>query len=486
MDSPEEEIRMRKRLSVCLLLICFVVGSVSTMASSIEDNLTYQGNKARISVGRIKSKANRCSSRMASAFSEMLSTSLANNNRFIVLASGDDLAEITEEIKFAQGGMVEEGKGAEAGLMEGADVLITGSVTMFEPNAKSTSIGGRGRDFANRLLGGARVTMKKATMGLDIKLIDIRQRRIIFATNIEGISNSWGVRGYQGGWSRSVAMRGDLGVYSNSPMEKAIRVALDKVIKEIAEKLPSSYYRYQGKGQYTQEYGRSGKKQKSQEPARSSNHQTQTPAEKKPAKPKSPRKKTIRKSGCDFVPGQKTIWIDDLSEDEVGEFPFNNKLDNGNFEVVDIGGEKWIMATTDGKLMPNTGKVRLPEKWTLELEIYHPTGKSSYPGIDICFVGDKGDRIGQLNYFSYGANFRLKGKQLGRKDDASFHSKGVHRLRLMVSKRSIKAYADDTRIANVPNPGDFTPASFALIAHGNISEKRPFYFRGFRIAEGGK
>ncbi len=472
---------MRKSAIFAIVtIVSLLVGSV--LAESIEDKLTYQGNRARISVGRIKTKANRCSGTMASSFGEMLSTALTNNPRFIVLASGEDLGEIMDEIRFAQGGAVEEGKGPEAGLMEGADVLITGSVTMFEPDAQGTKIGLGGTSWKSKLLGGAHLKLKKATMGLDLKLIDVRQRRVIFASNVEGKSTSWGVGGHGGGWGRDGVLHGGLGVYSNSPMEKAIRVCLNNLVEEVASKLPSGYYRYKGKGKYTQEYGQS-----ESQTQQSATKATQPPAKKvEPAKPPPAPRKTISKRACDFVSGQKTLWTDDLSEDEVGEFPFNNKFDRGNFEIVNIGGEKWIMATTDGKLMPNTGKMSLPEKWTLEMDVYKPKTDTSSPYVTIHFFDSKGSQFSRLHYFCYGGNLDMKGKNVGRKDMDVFGNKGVHHIRLMVSKRSIKAYIDDTRVANVPNHDGFSPASFAIEIHQGCTEKRPFYFRGFRIAAGGK
>ncbi len=471
---------------VIIVLAVLVLLANTILAETIEDKLTYQGNKARISVGRIKTKANRCSARMAGSFGEMLSTALTNNPRFIVLASGEDLGEIMDEIRFAQGGAVEEGKGAEAGLMEGADVLITGSVTMFEPDARGGKIGLGGTSWKNKLWGGTNLKLKKAIMGLDLKLIDIRQRRVIFASNVEGKSTSWGVGGHGGGWGRDGVLRGGLGVYSNSPMEKAIRVCINNLVEEIGNKLPSSYYRYKGKGKYTQEYGQSeSQTQTTTQPA--SQPAKEPPAKKEePAKPTPAPSKTISKMDCDFVSGQKTLWTDDLSEDEIGEFPFNNKLDRGNFEVVDIGGEKWIMATTNGKLIPKSGKIKFPEKYTMELEIYKPNDARNWPYLTLRLFDIDNRSLAHLYYYNYGASFQLRGKSLGRKDMKSFQAKGVHRLRLMVSPRSIKAYIDDTRIANVPNPGDFNPASFSLEPHHSCTEKRPFYFRGFRIAEGGK
>ena len=60
-EAQSEGVKMRKSaVLAAIMILSFLIGSV--MAESIEDKLTYQGNKARISVGRIKTKASRCPS----------------------------------------------------------------------------------------------------------------------------------------------------------------------------------------------------------------------------------------------------------------------------------------------------------------------------------------------------------------------------------------------------------------------------------------
>ena len=41
-----------------------------------------------------------------------------------------------------QDGYTEKGKAAEKGTMEGADILLTGAITAFEPNAEGAGGGG--------------------------------------------------------------------------------------------------------------------------------------------------------------------------------------------------------------------------------------------------------------------------------------------------------------------------------------------------------
>ena len=152
--------------------------------------MTYQGNRARITVGKIKPKADKCTYDMAAAIGEMLSTALTNTGRFIVLASQEEVAELADEIDLAQSGYVEEGRGPEKGLMEGADILVTGAVTAFEPNAGGG--GGVLVGFKKKAFGKIGVKSKTAEIIMDIKLIDILTRRILKVTSIDAKSKKLG------------------------------------------------------------------------------------------------------------------------------------------------------------------------------------------------------------------------------------------------------------------------------------------------------
>jgi len=44
----------------------------------------------------------------------------------------------------------------------------------------------------------------------------------------------------------------------------------------------------------------------------------------------------------DFVPGDSVIFIDDFTQDELGEFPARWKLSQGTFEVAELEGERWM------------------------------------------------------------------------------------------------------------------------------------------------
>lgn len=213
---------------IVALAICVILIGAAVFASDIEDNLTYQGDKARILVGTIKSKANQCSYAMAASIGEMLSSTLVNTGRFIVLASHEEVGELAEELAFSESEYAESGQGPQKGLMESADLLVTGAVTAFKPDAGGG--GGMLSGLTKNALGSVGVGSSKAEINIEVKLIDIRTRRILKSKKIKAKSTQWRTDMNGGGWSEDLSMDGALGVYSDEPMEDAIRTVLAKFL----------------------------------------------------------------------------------------------------------------------------------------------------------------------------------------------------------------------------------------------------------------
>ncbi|MCK4403634.1 MAG: OmpA family protein, partial [candidate division Zixibacteria bacterium] len=80
----------------------------------------------------------------------------------------------------------------------------------------------------------------------------------------------------------------------------------------------------------------------------------------------------------------------------------------------------------------------------------------------------------------------ISGKGLANKRLSNSLTKGVHTMRIMATKRSIKCYIDEVRVANVPKVENFDPVGFRLEPDHWTMPKSPILFRGFRFAEGGK
>ena len=354
---------MSPKILIPLLMIFILLAGVAM--AGVSEKVTYQGNKARVTVGNIKSKASDCDDEMAASVGEMLSTALANTDKFIVLASQEEVAELAEEIDLGESEYVEEGRGAEKGLMEGADVLVTGAVTGFEPEAAGG--GGAIGALKKKAFGKAGLESKTAKILIDLKLIDIRTRRVIKAMSLEGKSTGWATDIEGGGIVEDVALGGALGSYSNEPMEKAIRDVLAKAVSKISKDMPSEYYRYSGKGEYTKEYGASsggsaaGKKDEGGESSGASSGRSSGGTVK--------AQDMTLYTKYDFIPGDKVIFYDDLSGEEPGEFPSKWTLIDGVFEIATKGERKLVLCSDRGTIAPKI-KTKLPDKYTVEFEIF--------------------------------------------------------------------------------------------------------------------
>ncbi len=478
--------KLGKIMGCLMVMVAVLCGSA---VADMEDNITYQGNKARVTVGKIKDKSGDCPWEVAAAVGEMLSTALANHEKFIVLASQEEVDELIDEIELGQSDYVEEGRGADKGLMEGADVLVTGAVTGFEPDAGGG--GGALGGLKKKAFGAIGASKKEAKILMDIKLIDIRTRRIIKAMSLEGKASKWKADAAGGGWTSDLAMAGALSVYKNEPMEGAIREVLRKAVEEIAKKTPKEYYRYKGQGQYSSEYGSSSTAGSSAgaatqaTTATSSGGQTAGAVAVKKTTDVAENMKLYTR--YDFVPGDKAIFYDDLHGEEEGEFPMRWNLEKGVYEVARLGKEYWILATDDGYLRPKTPDRPLPESYTVEFEFYD-NGK----GFDgnyfyLFWVDAEGKNIAELGIVSGNSTWlEIHNQRLASKTLPEKLKKGVHTMRVMATSRSIKAYIDDIRIANVPKVENFNPVGFRIRHYPKKDVNNPTLFRNFRFAEGGK
>jgi hypothetical protein len=131
--------------------------------------------------------------------------------------------------------------------MEGADILVVGSIVAFEPEAGGLkgTVGGLLKSVP--LIGGVSAGMKEAYIAMNLRLIDVRTGRIINSTMVEGKASSFNVGAILGGILH-IPLGVGLSQYKNTPMEKAIMVMLNDAVKKISELVPEDYYRYSDTG----------------------------------------------------------------------------------------------------------------------------------------------------------------------------------------------------------------------------------------------
>ncbi|NOZ25330.1 MAG: hypothetical protein GXO94_04470 [Nitrospirae bacterium] len=240
----------KKRPLCIVILALFICSCVSTTAEvrqqpgapTVQQAVAYSGPKARITVARIKCKAARCAGAIGEGLRDMLISGLFRTNRFVVLGGREELKEIKEEIDLAQSGYVKEEGAPEAGGWESADIIILGSVTAFEPKAGGVGVGAGG--LLPGVLGGVRFGKNDAYISMDLRIIDVRTRRIINTTTVDGKASSFRVGGLGIGWGGVGILGAGLSAYKNTPMEKAVRVMVEKAVNFISTQIPESYFRY--------------------------------------------------------------------------------------------------------------------------------------------------------------------------------------------------------------------------------------------------
>ncbi len=174
------------------------------------------GEKLRIAVKAFEFKAARGSADIGTGMSDMLTDALFNSGRFIVLER-ERVSEVVEEQDFGASGRVKKETAAPIGEIEGAQLLIRGSVTQFEPKCRGAS--------ALIVSGG------QACVALNLRIVDAKTGRVVNATTVEGTSGAASV----GLIFATSPLPIGLGAYSRTPMEAAIRNCIDTAVKHIAE-----------------------------------------------------------------------------------------------------------------------------------------------------------------------------------------------------------------------------------------------------------
>src|SRR5688500_2618297 len=192
----------------------------------------------------------------------------------------------------------------------------------------------------------------------------------------------------------------------------------------------------------------------------------------------------------DFVPGERVLFADDFSKDNVGDFPKRLEFVKGNMEVAEWKGARWLRATTDGQFeipLPEN----LPERFTVEFE--HVGLASSWPHVTVNFGGKRdADRsLDQVSFMTWDGNSEISGGGVFG-GDGSVRAKGRVKdaqnkpftARIMVDGRYAKVYMAGTRVANVPNAN--LGRANKIFVMFDASEDSPAYFANFRVAAGGK
>lgn len=191
----------------------------------------------------------------------------------------------------------------------------------------------------------------------------------------------------------------------------------------------------------------------------------------------------------DFQPGERVLFLDDFTGDKIGDFPRRFELIEGNFELVEWEGGRYLRATSGGLIaipLPET----LPERFTAEFGVSLQHGNAylrMMPGR--AFYGPSRNYGGSVVSIQYGtAGLRPNGSAGGPMVLAPFDPKlvtdGVVPVRVMADDRHMKVFLGEQRVANVPN-AVFPRGDTLFIAVGSAAPTAPILLGPLRIAGGG-
>lgn len=162
--------------------------------------------------------------------SDMLLTALAETGCFEVYER-EALEEIKEELRML-------GKDPES-LLKGADYLITGSITALELMASGMGGGAGGITIPLPFIGGLGLKAGKseAHIGLDMRIIRVKDAKILVSKSVEGKSGRWnfGVGGF--GWFGGGGAGGWFESFKNTPLEEATRDVIAQAVLVITDSL---------------------------------------------------------------------------------------------------------------------------------------------------------------------------------------------------------------------------------------------------------
>ena len=185
----------------------------------------------------------------------------------------------------------------------------------------------------------------------------------------------------------------------------------------------------------------------------------------------------------DFKPGDEILVYDDFMGDKVGDFPRRFELIEGNFEVIEWEGGRYLRATANGVVaipLPKT----LPEKFTLEYSVSVDHGNASVR----VMTGRQSKYKGSAPSIEYSqAGLRSLGNagpQTLSTIDAKALRTSVVPVRLMADGDHMKMYFDEQRVANAPN-AVFPRSDTLFIAVSWASAEHPILVGPIRIAGGG-
>ena len=206
----------------------------------------------------------------------------------------------------------------------------------------------------------------------------------------------------------------------------------------------------------------------------------------------------------DFVRGDRIIFADDFGQDRVGNFPRRLALVQGNMEIVELGGQRFLRGTSEPSVFDIVLPETLPARFTIEFDINLKEARLVESTLH-AVVGQEGpDAIYEYANFThsdpavasstiwwnaYGAGVAgghgARAEKMGLRpgEDEPLLDQTAH-IRVQADGAYLKMYVNENRVADIPN-ADFARSGrlrFVLNCHA----EEPNMVGNIVIAAGGQ
>jgi outer membrane protein OmpA-like peptidoglycan-associated protein len=222
-----------------------------------------------------------------------------------------------------------------------------------------------------------------------------------------------------------------------------------------------------------------------------------------PAGPVSIEEAEAAYTKFDFIPGSKTIFYDDFSDTDVGEFPRKWTLDgpkqgvSNTVDVVEYQGKRFLRSSPGEHQTVATQYLRLnqkgdlPEKFTVEFDAVLGTvsEKNRYViSYKLLLVpADKKHDIFRGNAVGAVSLSGSESISANTKTALKLNDGRVHHVAISVNGTFLKAYIDNQRVVNDPDGVKRPIKQIGLqMITPNYFRTERLMFTNFRLAEGGK
>ena len=356
---------------------------------------------------------------LGEGLSDMLVTALVKTGCFKVLER-EVLEEIKEEL--ALSGVQPQQ------TLRGADFLLTGAVTALEMNA--SGMGGGGVVIPLPFLGGVGVegSKNKAHIGLDLRIVRIKDAQVLLAEAVEGKSERWkfGIGG--GGIFGTTIAGGWFEAFKNTPMEEATRDLIYHAVKLIVRELKP----------YASQLEQTAPVTPVAQPAPAPTVSPETPVR----GDSQDATGGLRRPGTAFKHGDKVLWSENFSGCKI--VPRSMRVVQGTAECVKFQGKKWVATIKGVTILEKTIPGFEPQKdWALEFTAYIKGGKGSYAEHIAFWVG----KMNSIVSFKYNLRNEV---YLADKELPKISANGeVHKVGIVKRGQSLSLFIDGKRMGTV-------------------------------------